>query len=229
MSMTESEAHAEARREGAPAVVVAFVLLVGLALVSRHEGWQLLHRLPWWVWLALAVPELVLIVDFGLRETGVGGMKSRRLVFAMLGLLVAGNLVALFVLVAGLVTTSTKDLGGGELLLTAFVIWTTNVIVFGIWYWEVDLGGPVARAMLGQHARPDFQFPQDENPELKRADWYPKLWDYLYVSVTNSIAFSPTDAMPLTRHAKLLMAMESSISVVTVLLVAARAVNVLAA
>jgi uncharacterized membrane protein len=227
--MSESEAHAEARRDAAPAVAVALVLLVLLAVVSRQEGWHLLHRVPWWAWLLLAVPEVVLIVDFTLRETGARGMRSRRVALALLGLLVAGNVTALFILVVGLVTTSTKDLGGVELLLSALVIWTTNVIVFGLWFWEVDLGGPVARAMLPGHHKPDFQFPQDENPELKRAGWYPKLWDYLYVSLTNSIAFSPTDAMPLTRHAKLLMGMESAISVIAVLLVAARAVNVLAA
>ena len=230
MPISESEAHAEARREAAPAVAVAFVLLVLLAIVSKVEGWQLLHRLPWWGWLVLAVPELVLIVDFTLRETGARGMKTRRVALGLLGLLVLGNVIALCILVTGLVTTSTKDLGGVELLLTAAVIWTTNVIVFGIWFWEVDLGGPVERAMRG-HTRkgPDFEFPQDDNPSVERPGWYPNLWDYLYVSVTNSIAFSPTDAMPLTRHAKVLMGLESAISVVTVLLVAARAVNVLAA
>jgi uncharacterized membrane protein len=227
--MSESEAHAEARREAAPAVAVALGLLVLLAIVSRQEGWHLLHRVPWWAWLLLAVPEIVLIVDFALRETGARGMRSRRVALTLLALLVVGNVVALCILVAGLVTTSTKDLGGVELLLSAFVIWTTNVIVFGIWFWEIDLGGPVARAMLHGHDKPDFQFPQDENPELKREGWYPKLWDYLYVSLTNSIAFSPTDSMPLTRPAKLLMGMESAISVIAVLLVAARAVNVLAA
>jgi len=220
------EAHTEASREAAPAVLVALVLLVFLALVSRREGWHLLHRLPWWAWLLLAVPELVLIVDFTLRATGARGMKTRQLALRLLGLLVVGNLLALLILVTGLVTTSTKDLGGGELLLTASVIWTTNVIVFGIWFWEIDLGGPVARAMNAR-ALPDFQFPQDENPSLARPGWGPGLLDYLYISVTNAIAFSPTDAMPLTRHAKRLMALESAISVITVLLVGARAVNVL--
>ncbi len=229
MSLSESEAHAEARREAAPAVLVALVLLVSLALVSRQEGWQLLHRFPWWAWLLLAIPEIVLIADFTLRETGARGMRSRRVAIVLLGLLVVGNVVALVILVSGLVTTSTKDLGGVELLFTAFVIWTTNVIVFGLWFWEFDLGGPVTRGMRRGRALPDFQFPQDENRELKRPGWYPKLWDYLYVSLTNAIAFSPTDAMPLTRAAKLLMGIESAISVVTVLLVAARAVNVLAA
>jgi len=227
--MTELEAHVEARREAAPLVLVALVLLVLLALVSRQEGWQLLHRVPWWAWLLLAVPELILIVDFILRETGARGMKGRRFVLVNLGLLLAGNLVALVFLVAGLVTTSTTNLGGGELLMSAAVVWFTNVIIFAIWFWEADLGGPVARALLGSHVKPDFQFPQDENPRLKPEGWCPKLWDYLYVSLTNSIAFSPTDAMPLSRHAKLLMGLESTISLVTVLLVAARAVNVLGA
>jgi hypothetical protein len=228
--MSETEAHVEARREAAPVVGFAFGLLVLLALVSRVEGWELLHHLRWWTWLLLAAPELFLIVDFVLRESGAAGMKSRSYVMVSLGLLVVGNVTALAILVSGLITTSTNQLGGGELLLTAFVLWTTNAIVFGIWFWEIDLGGPVARAMRGhRREKPDWEFPQDDNTDVKRDGWYPKLWDYLYVSLTNSIAFSPTDAMPLTRHAKLLMGMESAISVVTVLLVAARAVNVLAA
>ena len=82
------------------------------------------------------------------------------------------------------------------------------------------------RAVAGRR-KPDFQFPQDENPGLAQEGWYPRLEDYVYVALTNTIAFSPTDAMPLTRRAKALMALESGISVVAVLLVAARAVNVL--
>ena len=95
-------------------------------------------------------------------------------------------------------------------------------------YWELDSGGPVARALATGARKPDFQFPQDENPQLARPGWYPRLWDYFYVSLTNATAFSPTDAMPMTRTAKALMAAESMLSVVTVLLVAARAVNILA-
>ena len=82
--------------------------------------------------------------------------------------------------------------------------------------------------LVTEPRKPDFQFPQDENPELPRAGWAPRLWDYFYVSLTNATAFSATDAMPLTRSAKALMAAESTLSVVTVLLVAARAVNILA-
>ena len=79
-------------------------------------------------------------------------------------------------------------------------VWLTNAIAFGLAFWELDCGGPVARALAAERPTPDFQFPQDENPELARDGWLPRLWDYLYVSLTNSIAFSPTDAMPLTRR-----------------------------
>jgi hypothetical protein len=119
-------------------------------------------------------------------------------------------------------------LGGGELLMSAFAVWITNVISFGLLFWEVDSRGPMERVSRPR-ATPDFQFPQDENPRLARPGWKPHFWDYLYVSLTNSIAFSPTDAMPLSRHAKLFMGVESGISVLAVLLVAARAVNVLGA
>ena len=85
-----------------------------------------------------------------------------------------------------------------------------------------------ARALATAPRKPDFQFPQDENPQLARAGWAPRLWDYFYVSLTNATAFSPTDAVPLTRPAKTLMAAESTLSAITVLLVAARAVNILA-
>jgi uncharacterized membrane protein len=226
MSVIDAEARYEAKREAVPALATALLVLVVLALVSRAEKWQLLHRVSWWVWLLLAVPEVVLLGDLFLSAQGGGLARTRSAALWLLRLLVVGNLLALGILVVGLVRTSTSQLGGGELLLTGAAIWVNNVIVFGIWFWEIDDGGPVRRA---QHARaaPDFQFPQDENKELAQPGWRPHVWDYLYVSLTNSIAFSPTDAMPLSRHAKRLMGLESAISVVAVLLVGARAVNVL--
>jgi hypothetical protein len=81
--------------------------------------------------------------------------------------------------------------------------------------------------MASSRMQPDFQFPQDENPGLARPEWSPALVDYVYVSVTNSIAFSPTDAMPLTHRAKLFMGLEAGLSALTVLVVAARAINIL--
>ena len=225
MSNADLRLRYEARREAVPVVVAALAALVVLAIVSRIEGWEVLQSIRWWTWLLLAIPEVLLLVDF-LFVSRLAG--TRRLALVLLGILVLGNLAGLSILVVGLVTTSTKHLSGGELLLTGAALWLTNVFVFGLWFWEIDDGGPVARA---RHPRkqPDFQFSQDDNPQLAEGDWSPQVWDYLYVSLTNAIAFSPTDSMPLTRHAKALMALGSLISVVAVLLVAARAVNVLGA
>jgi hypothetical protein len=129
-------------------------------------------------------------------------------------------------LVAGLLTESTSDVSGGQLLTSAAVVWLINIFVFGLWFWTLDCGGPLERAKHG-HVKPDLQFPQDEDPQLARDGWYPRLEDYVYVGLTNAIAFSPTDTLPLTRQAKTLMSMESLISVVALLIVGARAVNVL--
>ena len=125
-----------------------------------------------------------------------------------------------------------------ELLLAALQVWLTNVIAFGLLYWELDRGGPVSRTQRPREELPpaDFRFPQDEDhdasPEVRRgsaeaSDWVPVLADYLYVSVTNSSAFSPTDTMPLLSRTKLLMALQSTSALILSLLVVAHAVGAL--
>jgi hypothetical protein len=223
MSASEAAIRAQGRREAAPAAAAVLVVLVMLALVSRDQGWELLG-LPWWIWLVLALPAALLTLDLLLAPRGKGLVRSRTAALALLAFLAAGNFAALGILVAGLVSASTSDLSGGELLLTGFAIYTTNLVVFGIIFWEVEAGGPVARRDAPTRDEVDFRFPQDEDRGTR---WKPRVWDYLYVSLTNSIAFSPTDTMPLTLRGKALMGLESFISAVTVLLVAARAVNVL--
>jgi uncharacterized membrane protein len=196
-----------------------------LACVSWAEGWSL-TGFPWWAWLVVAAPAALLALDLVLAWRGRAVVRSRGAAVVLLGVLVLGNAVALGILVAGLVTTSTEDLTGGELLLSAFAIWSADVIVFGLLFWEVEAGGPFARLRTATRTATDFRFPQDDDPG---GPWRPQAWDYLYVSLTNSIAFSPTDTMPLSLRAKALMGAESAISAATVLLVAARAVNVLGA
>ncbi|HKT04815.1 MAG TPA: hypothetical protein VJT31_35320 [Rugosimonospora sp.] len=111
------------------------------------------------------------------------------------------------------------------LLLDGGAIWLTNVIVFSLWYWEFDRGGPAARA-VARKPHPDFLFTQMTSPELVSRDWEPTYVDYLYLSFTNATAFSPTDTLPLTGWAKLTMMGQSMISLITVALVVARAVNI---
>jgi hypothetical protein len=223
-----SEARREARVEAILFVLVAASLLIALAATSLTAGWELLG-LDGWLWLVLCVPEAVLIG--GLFFSGQVGADDRilhRLLQVLIAFVVAGNLAGLFVLVVALLTEQSSDLTGAQLLMSGVVVWLTNVVVFGLWFWTLDCGGPVRRAKAGRE-KPDFQFPQDENRPLAREGWYPRLEDYVYVALTNGIAFSPTDAMPLTRLAKTLMGVEATISVAAVLLVAARAVNVLGA
>ncbi len=215
-----SEVAFEARREATPAVLVVIGLEAGLAALSKAKGWSL-WVLPWWVWLVLAVPMLFLAAALFFMTSDVGG-RHRRRALVLLALVVLANALALVAVVGSLVTQSPT---GPELLLKALSVWFANVITFGLWMWDLDGGGPVRRAM-GRSVF-ELQFPQDENPQLAEPGWHPRLVDYVYVSLTNSVAFSPTDAMPLTRRFKALMALETIISVAALLLVAARAVNIL--
>ena len=219
------EEELESRWEAAPAVALVIAMQLLLALVSRGQHWTL-WIFPWWVWLIPVVPELLLLMPLAwqrprrrLEQLG----HRRTVAIGLLAVVSLANAVLLLAVIASLVRGDEKS--GAQLLLKAVTVWTTNVIAFGLWYWAFDRGGP-ARRLEPAPPLPDFQFPQLENPQLAAPDWQPELVDYLYVSFTNSIAFSPTDSMPLSRWAKLLMTAESALSSLTVLLVAARAVNI---
>ena len=219
------EEQVESRWEATPAVAILIGVQVLLAVTAKNHGWAIWHY-GWWLWLMPVVPEALLLVALGwsrprhrLEQMGI----RRNVAIVLLGLLSAANAFILVALVASLVNGGVKS--GGQLLFEAVTVWGTNVIAFGLWFWAVDQGGPIRRHEPNPPPH-DFQFPQLENPDLAEPGWYPKLFDYLYVSFTNSIAFSPTDSMPLTRRAKALMLAESAVSAVTVLLVAARAVNI---
>ncbi len=148
----------------------------------------------------------------------------RRLAIGLTATVSAVNLISLGLLVHYLLVGGKA--GGRRLILAGIVLWITNVLLFGLWYWELDRGGPVAR-MQHAEAVPDFLFPQMDKRELAPPGWRPGLIDYLYTSFTNATAFSPTDTMPLTATAKLLMAVQALASVLITALVVARAVNIL--
>ena len=219
------EEERESRWEAAPAVGLVIGLQLLLALVGRSRHWQL-WKLPWWAWLVGTLPEAALLVPLAwheprrrLQQLGL----RREATLGLLGIVSLTNALLVVAVLASLVEG--RERSGARLLLEAMTVWATNVVAFGLWYWAVDRGGPVRR-LQPELPPPDFQFPQLENPQLAEPGWQPHLVDYLYLSFTNSIAFSPTDAMPLSHRAKLLMLFESALSAVTVLLVAARAVNI---
>jgi hypothetical protein len=182
--------------------------------------------------LLLLVPLIAINPKRLTRETRTFRILSLTLVL----IIAASNMVSLGILVHDLVYSGVKD--GRSLLVAALQVWLTNIIVFGLAYWELDRGGPVSRTQLPRAQLPlaDFRFSQDENDDAVQevadgasgaSDWVPTLTDYLYVSVTNSTAFSPTDTMPLSTRAKLMMSIQSVAALMTSLLVIARAVSIL--
>ncbi|SRR5579884_205267 len=159
----------------------------------------------------------------------VGHEWQRALAIALIAVMSAANVSSLLLLIHDLLTGTpvhgTKIIAS-NLIIWSGQIWWTNVIVFGLWYWELDRGGPVARC-LPHHRAPDFLFPQMANPDSAPADWAPSFFDYLYTSFTNAAAFSPTDTMPLSEWAKALFMIQSFASILTAVLVIARIANIL--
>jgi hypothetical protein len=150
---------------------------------------------------------------------------QRPLALTLLGLTAAANGTSIVLLVHELIARST-DMSGRQLLGGALTVWIANVIVFALWYWELDRGGPRQREADGGDT-PDFLFPQMTDAKEIMPGWQPAFSDYLYTSSTNATAFSPTDTLPITGWSKLLMSMQSLSSFVLVVLVTARAVNIL--
>ena len=177
-------------------------------------------------WLLPSVEGLLLLglVVAAPDPTIIRSPVRRRVAIGMVGLVSVVNSVSLGLLVHYLLHHGENN--GRRLILAGIVLWITNVLLFGLWYWLLDRGGPAVR-YSDPDAEADFLFPQMTEPKLAPPGWLPNLVDYLYVSFTNATAFSPTDTMPLTANAKLLMAGQSLVSLVTIGLVVARAVNIL--
>ncbi len=171
--------------------------------------------------------EALLLVTLLLTSPGHEAAESglrRKLSMGVTALITIANATALYFLVHQLLYGG--GVAGRNLLYAAFDLWWTNVVAFALWYWELDGGGPVRRLLAPKSPR-DFAFVQMTDPEVKAPGWHPRFADYFYVAFTNASAFSPTDTMPLTRRAKMLMLVQSTVSILTLLLVAARAVNIL--
>ena len=184
---------------------------------------------PWWLLPGIEVLLGVTIILF--RQTTIDRQAAFLRVLS-LSLVVAASLASSWSAVQLIdeLIHNTDPLSplshAGPLLRVGGGIWLTNVIVFALWYWDLDRGGPVARA-CGGRSHTDFLFAEMTAPEFAAKDWEPRFVDYLYLSFTNSTAFSPTDTLPLTRWAKMTMMFQSAVSLGTVALVIARAVNVL--
>jgi uncharacterized membrane protein len=206
----------EARWPASLAVVATLLLYVTLPQ-------KLIYGPPWLVpalVLALLVPLSITVPNRHAEEL----RWQRYASIALIALVNAANIISLISLVEALLEGEKTN--GGQLILSAIQIWVTNVLIFALWYWEFDRGGPGAR-LSENPGYPDFLFPQLTTPSVAPRGWRPIFIDYLFVSFTNASAFSPTDTLPLTPWAKMMMLVQALASLLTVALVAARAVNIL--
>jgi uncharacterized membrane protein len=172
--------------------------------------------------------EVLLLVVLLIGDPGRIDKRSRalkRLTLALVIVMTVDNLAGVAELVRGILDGSDRD-NGTVLLATGGVLWVTNVIAFSLWFWLLDRGGPAVRAS-GTPPAAAFAFPENTSPELAPPNWWPQYPDYLYLAFTNSTALSPTDTMPVTRWAKMLMLVQSAISLVIAIMIVARAVNIL--
>ena len=211
--------------EGETRWQVALATAVAIALqVAVPDRMSLVS--PDWVLPAVQGALLVALVTASPYRVNKESKALRWVSLTMAGLITLANAWSVARLVTILVQGGAGSNKAGPLLITGGAIWLTNIIAYALWYWEFDRGGPVARAHAVKRY-PDFQFVQMTAPEMAPPDWIPTFTDYLYLAFTNAAAFSPTDVMPLSRWAKMAMTLQSCISIVTVALVVARAVNIL--
>jgi uncharacterized membrane protein len=207
----------ESRR---PVFLAALVIIAGQSWVSYS-----LRLRPFWVFPLIA--SLLLLASILVYERrDEPGRPARVLSFALIAVLVAANAVSLVLLARGVFVGS--PLRAPALLFAGLALWLVNLAVFALLYWELDGGGPEARADGYRDRYPDLVFPQQQadQQELVPESWKPSFYDYAYISLTSSIAFSPTDAMPYSKRAKLAMGVQSLLSFAVLAVLVARAVNI---
>jgi len=178
-----------------------------------------------WVVPALTVVLLAaLLGTLPMERTLRVHVTRRYLSLGVIAIVSAANSASIILLVHLLLNGA--HVNAGPLLRAAVHMWVVNVLLFGLWFWQLDAGGPLQRPTCLPHNR-DFLFPQQTEPQLQAGGWQPMFLDYLFVSFTNASAFSPTDTLPLSRWAKMLMLVQSAISLSLAVMVVARAVNIL--
>lgn len=178
-----------------------------------------------WVMGLIVVAPIVAVALMG--ATRPWWLRVERTVILVLCVLAAPAMVINLANVVSTMVERPADITGLQLLSSSIGVWITNVIIFSLLYWQIDRGGPEKR-LIHASTKPDWLFPQESAPSCDvPADWHPTFVDYLYLAYSTATAFSTTDAMPLTGRAKLLMMLESSFSLMTVVVVASRAINIL--
>jgi hypothetical protein len=204
--------------------VVLAILAVIILLVELPGRIRLV---PAWVGYVVGVLMLVPIAAVGLASVKTHWLRIERMVTLFFSVIIVAATVANLANLVGAMVSRSGEIGGLQLLSSSIGVWVTNVLAFSLLYWQIDRGGPDARAN-NKSPRPDWLFPQEgAPPEDLPPDWRPTFVDYLFLGFNTATAFSPTDALPLTPRAKMMMMLESSISLATIVVVASRAINIL--
>jgi hypothetical protein len=204
-----------------PPALAILVVLCLLAAVPGH-----VHALP--VWFSYLAALAVIVPMAAVRLTGGNTLwlGIERVMIILLAAAYVSNTIAELADMIGVITLHPSGNNAFSLLSSSVAIWVANVLAFSLLYWQIDGGGPYARASKSG-AKPDWVFPQPATPEDLPPDWRPLFLDYLYLGYNTATAFSPTDALPLTHRAKMLMMIESTISLLTMVIILSRAINII--
>lgn len=213
--------HRISRAELFQAQVALFIAIL-LQIVTRHIGSQVLPGSQYFIILTELVLAVLIAFTVNLHKAREKGLYHFFAV-TLMGIISVTNASGLIYVLHSLITES-GVINGERLLTSAIAIFITNIIVFALWYWEIDSPG-LTRTLWSRYDK-DFQFTQQEKPE-EFPDWQPQFADYLFISITNAVNFAPADTRPLTRQAKMLMALQSLVSVFTLALLIARSVSIL--
>ena len=202
----------------------ALAILVVIFLLATLPGH--VYVLPVWVSYLAALAVLVPMAAVALIKQNMLWLRIERTMIILLAAAYVANTIAELADMIGVITLHPSGQNAFSLLSSSVAIWVANVLTFSLLYWQIDRGGPYVRA---SHltVKPDWVFPQPATPEDLPPDWRPLFLDYLYLGYNTATAFSPTDALPLTHRAKMLMMIESTISLLTMVIVLSRAINVL--
>lgn len=206
-----------------PVVLTIVAVLILLEVLPDER----IRVFPFWAVCAIGVTVLGPIIAVGLTADRNRWVKRERSITLLFSLMVVVLMTATLSNLISAMVWRSENISGLQLLTSSIAMWVLNVLAFSLLYWQIDRGGPDARANHSS-PRPDWLFPQEGAPAADLpSDWCPAFVDYLFLGFCTAAAFSPTDVLPLTPRAKMLMMIESTIALVTMVVVASRAINIL--
>ena len=204
-----------------PVALTLLAVILLLAFMPERVG-----LFPKWLPYVFGIAIFVPMTAIGLTAGKARWLRIERTILLLFIVVTAGGTLANLANLIYVMVRRSAEIGGAQLLTSSIAVWVTNVLMFSLLYWQIDRGGPESR-VNNASTQPDWLFPQAGAPEDAPPDWRPTFVDYLFLGFSTATAFSTTDIMPLTSRAKMLMMLESTMSLGTIVIVASRAINIL--